>query len=328
MPTTREFASRLDELMELNGLTNSELARLIGVTPSAVSQWRADDEATLPRQAKVWRLESLFRLDHGSLWRLVNNDRLSRKNGGDGDDSTTRPTPKDVQTTATGRARTSESATTTHTPASTAGKLAPALVTLDDFDADSIVFQASTAMTEALASMKAKMAQVEKLRAEARDFFDQAQTLGQLAPGREDEIRALSRKAGEHLAKMDNLMSEVEELRSSMDARRQLMSYVVQSTRHIIGQDGLDPEQAQQIKAKDVVRRYRNNAIERQRALLNREYDLAENTMLEWFTTDERPNVKPLLSLLLTMVNRMNKLERQVIDLKNASSLASTPPTA
>lgn len=318
MGTSRQFATRLGELMEKNGLTNTQLAAIVGVTPSAVSQWMATENATLPTTQKLWRLESLFRMEHGSLWELAKHDRMARRDKDTDKPSANPNTPRLVTATGTGSAHSSERAVASVTPkkinqplTQLAQQMGSAWSGRDSFDPDDIVFQSSAEMTRVLAEMKSKLDRAEILRTEARDLFEQANDLGQLAPGREAEIRDLSRRAGQRLAQMDNLLAEVADLRNRVDSRRQLMQYVVATTRHVIGEDDKDPEKVQEIKAKDVARRGRDNQYERRRALLNREYDRVEDSLQQWFQANSQPDVTPLLSLLLSLVNQVNSLHKE-----------------
>ena len=65
----RVFARAFARARKTRGLSQSDIARAVGVTASAVSLWEAGD--TTPRPEIVAKLEAVLGLDDGDLTRLL-----------------------------------------------------------------------------------------------------------------------------------------------------------------------------------------------------------------------------------------------------------------
>jgi transcriptional regulator with XRE-family HTH domain len=65
----RVFARALARARKARGLSQSDVARAVGVTASAVSLWEADE--TSPRPEIVAKLEAVLGLEDGELTRLL-----------------------------------------------------------------------------------------------------------------------------------------------------------------------------------------------------------------------------------------------------------------
>lgn len=66
------FGARLSKVRELRGMSQTMLAKEVGVVPSYISQWEA--AKALPRPPMIARLESvlqcMFRCDDAGSWRV------------------------------------------------------------------------------------------------------------------------------------------------------------------------------------------------------------------------------------------------------------------
>jgi transcriptional regulator with XRE-family HTH domain len=62
------LAGRIKHWRKHTGLSKAALARLVGVTPSAVTQWEQEDEPTVPITEHVVALASAFGVSLSAFW--------------------------------------------------------------------------------------------------------------------------------------------------------------------------------------------------------------------------------------------------------------------
>jgi transcriptional regulator with XRE-family HTH domain len=72
MPTTNHFANNITRLAGMHGLTQSQLAKALGVTPQSVSLWRSGRE---PSTTVVMKASDVFQLAAEKLF-LVEFEEL------------------------------------------------------------------------------------------------------------------------------------------------------------------------------------------------------------------------------------------------------------
>lgn len=339
MAATRTFALALDNLMEDRGLLTSDVAKALGITPSAVSQWRAPDGGTLPSMARARQLEALFGLEPDELCRWVRNDRRTRGEA------------RTVSVTATGTATSSATAEGVVTPrlrpvppTSSRSEAPPRLRPVrprpsrpfvlgesplggrlggvEDLDPDDLVFAYSARAKERLATMTAKMDQVKRLHEESAELLARVDNLSLNAPGRSEEIRDLQMKASKKLVDAAQLLTEVEVLRKMRDGELARAEWIIKTTRHVVQADGKSDDEVMSAKVQDVVRRRTMARLKQRRAELDRQYERAEESVSAWFQTDQ-PDVTALLALVRNLVNRINALEDQVAHLRLRRDQAS-----
>ncbi|RST30022.1 XRE family transcriptional regulator [Sphingomonas ginkgonis] len=75
MNRAERVGARIKRFRELAGLSKSELARRVGVSPTAVNNW--EDQGVMPRMEVVLRLEKVLEVDWMQLMSARSDDNVS-----------------------------------------------------------------------------------------------------------------------------------------------------------------------------------------------------------------------------------------------------------
>jgi transcriptional regulator with XRE-family HTH domain len=287
------FASEITRLRSQRGWTPTELAEKSGVTHAAVWQW--EESRTLPSRPRVAALEAAFQIESGSLQALVDTDRGHRRRGPN--DTPNPRTPLQPRTAPAVHRRTAGSKSASE----------------EADDVDDFIFAMSDYVVERLAMIEANNRRVEELNDEARVLMNQAlENLGK------PEAQALIERGGALLALAKRIVDESKVLHREADQRRSVAVRLIQRTRHIVNADN-DSDEVAPEKISDVARRRMARRNSKRRSELFGLYKELESATNQWFTPDASPgDVVPLLTLLLSLMNRVNDLESNVSDLKMA----------
>lgn len=313
MGTSREFAAELGRLMEERGLSVSDLARVLDLTPSSVSQWRSLKGGTLPTRARVRQLEAFFGVEPDALATLVRRDRDALSS-----------TMKITKVRQVGKPRVKVTARRVDKPThptlftlgeSTLGEPMDR-VGVDEIDPDQMVFALSTQMVANLAKIKALNEEVDSLNSRAGELLRHAEAIAANEPERREETYAMISRAAELLERGRELLAQAKELRQLADVQRRRAEWVVKTTRHVVDEDKKSDDVVLDIKVRHVAEARKKHLISRQQAELQRRWRKAERSMTNWFSGNDQPEVLPVLSLLGLLVSRVSTLEEEVASLR------------